>query len=624
MIRELATAQTTATVDQQLEKMPALRLLNAAGKHGLTIAAKPDLWGKDTGGIGSAALHATGEGLRTFVKVGLLLSQCQNEQWEWVREWTKDCAAPQQEILRREIRDIRAEQLKNLAKELKRASEAEPVQVVLTAAKGQENEFAATFKHIVTQLKKEARKQPKVKFEKTDDGATLSGNLRDILMSALPPNYAEEFPKQVKQVSKAADATFCLRVSKEGNSATISLSLARKGIVSNVLQGLSPLTKNKGTKTLPADWPTLPANAGEPLLVAYSTPQMRPLLQEINLLGGMEAELRKAWRLFGALGKADAAQASTYADAQRGIETLEKFFLQPMPEAKHADSLIIARKGSNEMWMQVKTDDPTVQFQPGELCCAELLGTSGTVLYAEGTELRRNSKLQGQLPNAEEVVKALQAIARGAVLPMDSEKSDEYTAQLALLQNMLPGVLPMLTSLCDLLDQLVNNSAFVVSNTGVVGNVPSVALRHVMQNPVALQQAFRQITDGIRGLLAMSGGDPQMVDQVLATISAKTPGGADRHRLIFPLLGAIGEPQMLVKDKVMVLSNNSSLADSMMESAGKMPFCGAAAMLNIPELGKLIRRCDGGNFPLPPGEPEHIFTTITTNDGTVTLRLQAK
>ena len=199
-IQELATAQTTAPVEQQLKKIQALGLLNAAGENGFTMAAKTDSWGKDTGGVGSAALHATEKGLQTFLKIGLLLEQCRNEQREIYTEWINNCAAPQQEILRRELRDIRAKQLENLAEELKRASEAEPVQAALTAANGQESEFAATFDHIVDQLKKAAKKQPKMKFEKTDDGATLSGNLRDILLDALPPNYADDFPEQINRI----------------------------------------------------------------------------------------------------------------------------------------------------------------------------------------------------------------------------------------------------------------------------------------------------------------------------------------------------------------------------------------------------------------------------------------
>ena len=621
-IQELATAQTTAPVEQQLKKIQALGLLNAAGENGFTMAAKTDSWGKDTGGVGSAALHATEKGLQTFLKIGLLLEQCRNEQREIYTEWINNCAAPQQEILRRELRDIRAKQLENLAEELKRASEAEPVQAAITAANGQESEFAATFDHIVDQLKKAAKKQPKMKFEETDDGATLSGNLRDILMDALPPNYADDFPEQMNRISEAADATFCLRASKGGNYATISLGLAREGIVSNLLRGLSLIPGKKGTTTLPADWPTLPANAEEPLLVVYSTPQMRQILQEVNRESGVVMELRKTYRLFEALGKADTAQASAYADAQRGAKTLENFFSQTLPKAGHADSLILARGSSGEMWLQMKADDSTVQFRPGELCCMELLGNKGTVLYAEGTELHRDASGQ---PHAGEIAEAVQAIARGIALPMDSEKSDEYTALLAPLQNALPNLLPLFTSLHDLSNQLFNNSAFVVGDTEIMGSAPHVGLRHIMQDPAALQQTFRQITDGIRALFAMGGENPQVVDQALATVSEKTPTGANRHRLIFPLLSIIGEPQMLVKDKVMALSNSSQLADSMMTPSGKIPFCGAAAVLNIPNLKKLIHRYNGENsLLLSSGSMEHVFATITTDNGTITLRLLVK
>ena len=624
-IQELATAQATTPAGQQLREIPALGLLDAAGENGFTMAARTDSWGKDTGGVGSAALHATEKGLQTFIKVGLLLAQCKGERHEVYDEWIKKCASPQQEILRHEIESIRVEQLESLAEELKRASETEPVQVTLTATKGQEEEFTASFDHIVAQLEEAAKKQPKMKFERTDTGATLSGNMSDILMDALPLSYAAKFPEQMKQVREAAEIPFCLSASKVGNSATISLNFAREGIVPSVLRGLSLLSGKKGTTELPADWPTSPTNAGEPLVVAYSTPRMRQLLQEVNRESGIVMELRKAWRLFGALGKADAAQPNAYADAQRGVETLEKLFSQNLPEAEHADSLILAKGSGGEMWLQMKADDPTTQFQPGELCCAELLGGKGTVLYAEGTELRRDvSKLPNQLPNAEQVAKAVQAVARGIALPLNSETGDEYTAYLAPLQNTLPGVLPLFTSLYDLMDQLFNNSAFVVSDTEIMGSAPNVALRHVMRDPVALQQTFQQITNGIRGLVAMSGENPRVVDQILSTISEKTPGGADRHRLIFPLLGIIGEPQMLVKDRIMVLSNSSQLADSMLDSNRKIPFQGAAAMLNIPELEKLIHRYNGKKSPFPSGSPRHIFATVSTHDGTITLRLLAK
>ncbi len=626
---ELATTPAETAAEQQLVDIPALARLRHAGQGGLTVALKPrelvncaaDANGDSAGAMqhsGSVALHGDEASLRILSKLMISLTACGDQCDSFYTDWINHCEASKQTVLRREHEAIRREQLETLVAEFRELKNVHPIELILTAEPGHEAEFGAAYDEMLDEMQKEAEEGDFKHFERNDRGGILSIDLRDAIRKGMSADSTGEQAEQVEKLLETlSDETLFLRVARQGNVIQMDAGFSAE---------FPEIPTEPVTTALPGDWPKVPASAGKPLIVVHASPQMRDIATGISQSTGLVNELKKVSRLFAVLGKEDPAQAEAYAEAQRGAETLVKYLSIPLPRAQRADSLLVARNDAGETWVELKGDCPTVKFLPGELSGIQALDAPETVLYAEGTPLQEMAA-NADVPSAEELAMAARAVLRGMVLPMNSAESDELSTRFSFVDQLLPTVTPLLSSVYALAGELCNGSALVLRDSSIAGMPPLFALRHNMQNPAALTQNFYKLLSGVGSLLASHGEDPRIIEAMLATTPEKTDGGATRYRLTSPFLMLLGEPQVITGDGVLVVANNTQLADSMLSPAQKLPFCGAVGVLRIPELQRMMARINGKENSLPPSAtPSHgtVYVTATTDNGTLTLRVMVR